>query len=250
MEPIMANKTKAKKTPKQPIFSDTLRALISSASVIGFVVADSFGEALTLVESIITETKGKVALRDKALNAAQANYVPGYVARSLLRLPDYRSRWDNLTQDQQIDMGKDICAKSHPTTKKAKPEERRTDNEHKACRAADESWRALKRKAGIEGDKAKDPKKNSRAPRAGSNPPPPPPPVDLVKASPKIDKAYAERAGVKTVKEAVNDYYATAAAALLAFTNKNARNVIPQLSSATADFHAAVKAALGDVPSE
>jgi hypothetical protein len=92
MEPIMANKTKAKKTPKQPIFSDTLRALISSASVIGFVVADSFGEALTLVESIITETKGKVALRDKALNAAQANYVPGYVARSLLRLPDYRTQ--------------------------------------------------------------------------------------------------------------------------------------------------------------
>jgi hypothetical protein len=120
--------------------------------------------------------------------------------------------------------GAEIYGKPYPESSKPN---RRTELEHKACRAADVSLATAKRRAGLIAEK-----KGGRKPRPSSNAPSKAVPVDLVKASPTLKD-----------KVAANDYFATACAALLATVNKNAKKVDPRISSAVSDFHAAMKAA-------
>jgi hypothetical protein len=161
-------------------------------------------------------TKSKVALADASLN-----YKAGYIARSLRET--YAKRWGNMGDAELVEAAKEIYGKPYPESSKAN---RRTEAEHKACRAADVSLATAKRRAGLIAEK-----KGGRKPRPSSNAPAKAIPVDLVKASPTL----------KT-KEAANDYFATACAALLATVNKNAKRIDPRLSSAVSDFHAACKA--------
>jgi hypothetical protein len=120
-----------------------------------------------------------------------------------------------ISTSRQCEAAGEIIAKATPDSSKP---DRRTELEHKAVRAADVSWAKVKREAGIEATK-----KGNRKPRTGSTGNVPP--VDLVKASPKL-----------ATKEAANDYFGTAAAALLATVDKNAKLVDPRLSSAVSDF--------------
>ncbi len=139
----------------------------------------------------------------------------------------YQQKWGNLPIVKQIEEGAAIIARAAPTSSK---DDRRTEQEHKACRASDVSWVRVREAAGI---KSATTRKQSRKPRPSANAPKAPP-VDLVKASPKL-----------ATKAAANDYFGTAAAALLATVDKNAKLVDPRISTAVSDFLAAVKLALG-----
>jgi hypothetical protein len=195
--------------------SPALKALVASAASVGMNVAGGYADAVALFKRI--GTKSKVALADAGLN-----YKAGYVARYLKESAGYAKRWDNMGEPQLVDAAKEIYGKPYPESSKAN---RRTELEHKACRAADVSLATAKRRAGLIAEK-----KGGRKPRPAANPPKAVP-VDLVKASPTL----------KT-KEAANDYFATACAALLATVNKNAKRIDPRLSSAVTDFHNACKA--------
>lgn len=219
----MSKKTD-KKTAKK--LNAKMAALVTSATSIGYNVADGFSSAVVLFRSI-------GAANERAVKEAGANYVVGYVTRYLSDVPAYAKRWGNMGPVERLDAARDIIAKPTPESAKAG---RRTELEHKAVRAAATSLSTAKRRAGIVADPAKNPDKNKkRAPRTGSNEPAAPP-VDLVKASPTLKD-----------KEAVNDYFATACAALLTTVNKNAKKVDPRISSAVEDFHAAMKLA-GFIP--
>lgn len=213
-------------TRKVAALSEAVQTLITTVATSGFMVANNFAECVDAVAGIVKATR-LGSPRNRALEAAALGYKGGYVARSLLRDPAYAQRWGNMSMTQQIEAGAEIIARAAPTSNKP---DRRTEAEHKACRAADVSWYKVKEAAGVA-----EPKKNKggRKPRTGSNPPKAPP-VDLVKASPKL-----------ATKQAANDYFGTAAAALLATVDKNAKLVDPRISSAVSDFLAAVKAALG-----
>lgn len=209
---------KAKKAKRAPM-SAKLRELVASAASVGMNVAGNFAVAVDLFKKI--GTKNRVALADASLN-----YKAGYVARYLSDSPAYAKKWHNMGDEQKVSAAADIYAKPYPESSKPN---RRTELEHRACRAADVSLASAKRRAGLIAEK-----KGGRKPRPSSNSPAKAPPVDLVKASPKLkDKA------------AANDYFATAAAALLATVDKNAKIVPPQLSTAVSDFKKAVTAYLG-----
>lgn len=211
----MTKKSKAKKTQ---VISTKLRELIATAGAIGYSASASFSAGVALARSI--GGKHKVALVEAGLG-----YKAGYVARYLEDTPGIERRWGNLDQAARIVAAGLIYGQPYPESTKAN---RRTAIEHKACRAADVSWSSCKRRAGLVAEKA-----GGRKPRPAANPPKAVP-VDLVKASPKLAN-----------KAAANDYFGTAAAALLATVDKNARHVSPQLSSAVTDFKAAVAKALG-----
>jgi hypothetical protein len=196
-----------KKTAKKQTkaLSATLKALVASAAGVGMNVAGGYADAVTLFKRI--GTKSKVALADASLN-----YKAGYVARYLKETPSIAKRWGNMGEPQLIAAAKEIYGKPYPESSKAN---RRTELEHRACRAADVSLATAKRRAGLIAEK-----KGGRKPRPASAPAKAVP-VDLVKASPKLP-----------TKAAANDYFATACAALLATVNKNAKNIDPRLSSA------------------
>lgn len=216
---------KAARSAAKPL-SDALQALVTTCATAGFNTANAFAECVTAVRSIIKETRPG-SQRNRALEAAALGHKAGYVARSLLADEAYGKRWGNMSQAQQIEEGAAIIARAAPTSNKP---DRRTEQEHKACRAADVSWFKVKQRAGL----VEQPKnKGNRKPRPGANPPKAPP-VDLVKASPKLPD-----------KQAANDYFGTAAAALLATVDKNAKLVDPRISTAVHTFLTDVKAALG-----
>lgn len=205
---------KTAKSKAKPL-NAKLRGLVESAAAIGMNVATGYSQAVTLFRSI--GTGNRVALVNASLE-----YKAGYVARYLSDTPAIAKRWGNMDDAAKVDAARDILKK--PTPESAKPN-RRTELEHKACRAADVSLATAKRRAGLVAEK-----KGGRKPRPSTNPPKAVP-VDLVKASPKL-----------ATKEAANDYFATACAALLATVNKNAKRIDPRLSSAVTDFHEALKA--------
>lgn len=208
----MAKKNKAKAKP----LSAKLRDLVASAASVGMNVATGYSQAVVLFRSI--GTKSKVALADASLN-----YKAGYVARYLSDSPAYAKRWDNMGEAQMVDAAREIYAKPYPESSKPN---RRTELEHRACRAADVSLASAKRRAGLIAEK-----KGGRKPRPAANKAKPVP-VDLVKASPKLPN-----------KAAANDYFATACAALLATVDKNAKHIAPQISTALTDLRSAFIAA-------
>lgn len=210
----MTAKKKAK--AKKPALSATLKALVAGAAIVGFTSANAFAGGVDLCR--------KLAKSRSALNDAGIEYKAGYVARYLRDERAMVRRWGNMDDAQIIDEARSIYGKPYPESSKSN---RRTELEHKACRAADVSWASCKRRAGLIAEK-----KGGRKPRPSANKPNPIP-VDLVKASPRLkDRA------------AANDYFATAAAALLATCDKNAKHVPPQISSAVSDFKAQITAFL------
>jgi hypothetical protein len=185
------------------------RRLIASAASLGHGVAGGYQAAVDALKSFTLDDKG--ALADFGVQ-----YKAGYMVRYFeANMPRYLKRVGNMDLALRVEDALTIYAKPAPDTTKAN---RRTDLEHKACRAADVSWNTVKARAGLA-------KPKTRKPRPAVVPANPVP-VDLVKASPKL-----------ATKEAVNDHFATAAAALLATVNVNAKRVSPQLSSLIEDFH-------------
>jgi hypothetical protein len=225
-ERSMSKKSKKSAKRNAKPLSEALQGLITTCATAGFNTANAFAECVAAVQEIVRTTR-LGSPRNRALEAAALGHKSGYVARSLLADPAYVKRWGNMSVEQQIEAGAEIIARASPQSSK---DDRRTEQEHKACRAADVSWFKVKERAGLTEPKAN---KGNRKPRTGSNPPKAPP-VDLVKASPKLAN-----------KAAANDYFGTAAAALLATVDKNAKLVDPRISTAVSDFLTAVKAALG-----
>ena len=209
----MTTKTQKKAAVR---FNKAQKSAIESATSVGMDMANGFQRAVAMFKT--------VAVSKAALQLVAANYRVGYVAVYLKER--YAKRWGNMTPEMMLDEARAIIAKPTPDSTKAN---RRTELEHKACRAADASISTAKRAAGILAEKAggRKPRPASKATSTAKAPP-----VDLVKASPTLKD-----------KPAANDYFATACAALLATVNKNAKKVDPKISSAVSDFHAAMKAA-------
>lgn len=222
----MNKKTTKRATKAVAAMSEALQKLVSSVALAGFQEGGAYRAAVSGVMAIVSATRPG-SPRNRALEAAALGYKAARVANSLLADPAYVKRWHNMADELIIEAGAEIIGKAAPTSSKP---DRRTEQEHKACRSADVSWVRIREAAGI---KSAEKRKASRKPRQGSNPAKAPP-VDLVKASPKL-----------ATKAAANDYFGTAAAALLATVDKNAKLVDPRISSAVSDFLAAVKAALG-----
>ncbi len=210
-----------KKNKAAAILNASQKRLVGTAAAIGFDVATGYVAAVKLCRAIGDKSAGAI----KALNDAGSLYKAGYVAQSLLA-GTYAKRWGNMDRAQLVEQGQLILAKATPESSKA---DRRTEAEHKACRAADVSWSTAKRKADILPVKA-----GNRKPRPSANKKTPAKalPVDMVKASPKLAS-----------RGAANDYFATCAAALLVAVNKNAKHIEPRVSSAVSAFHDAMKAA-------
>lgn len=222
----MTTKKTKRTAARGKALSAALQGFISTVATCGFSTANAYADCVVAVQGILKETRPG-SNRNRALEAAALGYKSGYVARSLLVDPAYGKRWGNLSQTQQIEEGTLIIGRAAPTSSK---DDRRTEAEHKACRAADVSWFKVRERAGLT-----EPKKNkgNRKPRPSANEGKAPP-VDLVKASPKL-----------ATKEAANDYFGTAAAALLATVDKNAKLVDPRISTAVHVFLTDVKKALG-----
>lgn len=221
----MAKKANKKAAPRIAAkFAD----LLGTAAQVGYSSRQAFNEGVKLARA----TKSSKA----ALDEAGRRYKCGYIV-SYLEEP-FAKAWGNMSLDQRFEAAATIMAKASPDSTKP---DRRTDVEHKACRAADTSWSTAKRQAGIEPTK-----KGGRKPRQGSTAKDAPkaPPVDMVKASPRFTAAYAKEHGFETPKAAANDYFVTAAAALLATVDKNAKLIAPALSSAISDFKAAIAKAV------
>lgn len=206
------------KKNKPVAISAALKALIASAATVGANVANGYSEAVKLFRSI--GTKNRTALAE-----AGKRYTAGYVARYLGDNATYAKRWHNMDDAARVEAALLVLDKATPDSSKS---DRRSELEHKACRAAAVSLATAKRRAGLVAEKkgGRKPRPAAKATKGKA------PPVDLVKASPTL----------KT-RLAANDYFATACAALLATVNKNAKHVEPRVATAVSDFHAALKAA-------
>lgn len=213
----MGKKTASKAT--KVVLSPKIKALIAGAAIVGYDVMGGFQAGVALAKAI--------GPRKQALADAGVQYQAGYVARYLEEETTFKRRWGNMDTARRIEESLAILAKATPDSTKA---DRRTDLEHKACRAASTSWSACKTKAGVITPTKRTPRASTANVGTGNVPP-----VDLVKASPKF-KSKAE----------ANDYFATAAAALLTTCDVNsALKLKPQLTSAVSDFKAAIAKALG-----
>jgi hypothetical protein len=215
----------AKRAATKPL-SDALQALVTTVATCGFSTANAYVECVVAVQSIVSGTRPG-SPRNRALEAAALGYKAGYVARSLLVDPAYAKRWGNMSVAQQIEAGAEIIARAAPTVEQGR-----------SAHGSGAQGLPRRRCQLVQGQGARrpcEPKKNkgNRKPRPGKNPPKAPP-VDLVKASPKL-----------ATKQAANDYFGTAAAALLATVDKNAKLVDPRISTAVHTFLTEVKAALG-----
>lgn len=240
----MAKKTK-KRTVKVTALPEAVQTMVSAIALCGFDAFGAFAKCCDNVLAIVKSTRPG-SPRNRALEAAALGYRAGYVACNLLRDDDYAKRWGNMSQLQQIEEATRIIgmraakAETRPdgTTiylpDSKQPDGYRNAREHKAVRASDVSWLKVREATGLKAKKAK----QSRAPRTGSTEATPPP-VDLVKASPTL-----------ATREAANDYFGTAAAALLATVDKNVKAgrgnpIDPRISTAVHNFLTEVKAALG-----
>lgn len=180
--------------PSQRFNVEKYGALVASGGSIGFQHAHSFSAAVSAVEQCKASKNALAALGEA--------YASGYVASSLLR-SGYAERWGNMTQEQQIGAARDIVAKPPFKESSKEPDSNRTEQEHKAVRAAQKSWSLVQRAAGIAAKKG-----GGRAPRAGTNEPEPP--RDMLFASPKLANDNEAR-----------EYFANAMAALLTTCSVN-----------------------------
>jgi hypothetical protein len=181
--------------PSQRFNVSKYGTVVASGASIGFAHAHSFTAAVAATEQCKASKNALAALGNE--------YVAGYVTSSLLR-SGYAERWDNMTQEQQIGCARDIVAKAPFKESSKTPDTDRTEQEHKAVRAAQKSWSMVQRAAGIAAKKG-----GGRAPRAGSNEPEAPP-VNALFSSPKLANDNEAR-----------DYFRNALAALLATTEVN-----------------------------
>lgn len=150
----------------------------------------------------------------------KAGYMAAYFAANV---PGWAKRKGNQSQDVIAEDMAAIYSKPYPESTKPN---RRTEVEHKACRAADSSWSGAKSVAGLS-----NPQK--RAPRPSANKAPEPP-RELVAATPKLG-----------TKVAANEHFSIAAAALMTTCNANAKFVQPAIISAVSDLYQAfIKAGL------
>lgn len=197
------------------------KKLIGNAYALGFTAAASFEDAVAILRKFRPDD-------EEALRLFGISFKAGYVVKyCLANVPNIRRRWGNMGDAELREAGEAIYAKPYPESTKPN---RRTDVEHKACRAADVSWSSAKRRAGLT-------QPSKRKPRPAANKAANDAPRSFVFVSPKF----------KT-KAAANEHYGMAAAALLQGCNVNsALKLSPQLTSAVETFHAALKA-LGIIP--
>lgn len=197
------------------------KLLIAGAFALGRTCRGGFNAGVTGLNAIVATLdlkKVKKVGEHPAVIEFGLGFKAGYIVEYLTDFDDYLQRIGNFNDEQLWDDARMIYGRAYPTSSKP---DRRTALEHKACRASDVSWHGVKVSAGVTIPKkrAANRKQTTKAP-----------PVDMVVASPAFKN-----------KAAANDYFATAAVALLATVDKNAKKISPQLSSAVSDFFADLK---------
>lgn len=216
------SKKKAIKAVRVPL-SPAKRKLVASGSQLGYDASGGFEVAVRALKAFaVTDTK---AIADFGVG-----FIAGYMVRyAELHQPGYARRTGNQPLDVKAEAMLAIHAKAEPTSTKA---DRRTDDQQAMCKAANQSWYKAKTRAGLV-----IPKKRKPRPSANKKPEPP---RDLVMVSPKL-----------ATKADANDYFATAAAALLATCDVNSQKtgtravISPQVSTACSLFLTAIKEAVG-----
>jgi hypothetical protein len=192
----------------------TMAALISSAAGIGFDTVNAYARGIELAK--------RIGPNPKLLADAGVQYQIGYVAGYLKR---HETRTRNLSDEMRFDESRAVLEKAMPESTKPN---RRTDLEHRACRAASNSWTRCKDDAGVKaapkarlnGGKRKAAKPNNTGANGGK--------VSAIN-TPRLENA-----------EAANAYFGQLAVAALRTVNINAKKLSPAISTAVQDFHLAM----------
>lgn len=203
------------------------KALLASATGIGFDIANGFARAVVLIVAIKNDAK--------AMTTAQENFVSGYVANRLGTL--YADRLGNADRATLLKEADKVIGKASPDSKKP-DDEKRLPEEHKAVRAAATSWATAKRQAGIAPTKA-----GGRKARPGSNAPETP--AETGAATTNDAPKFTLAAPKLSNDNEADAYLASAIAALLATVDVNADSVSkPWSDFINATYQRAVKAKL------
>lgn len=228
----MTTKNKAKSAA--PRISAALTSLIASAASIGFAASGAFENAVVLVRNAVKALpKGASPLKHQGMIDLGLAYKSGFIARNLMSEPSIAKRWGNMGEAEMCAAALEVYAK--PGFESGKPN-RRTEREHKACRAADTSFTKIRERAGIVSERKG---AGGRAPRTSTVPAEPP--VNALFASPKLANDNDAR-----------EYYRSAFAALLTSTEvnlqtgikKDVKHVVFLVQSIIGDAKAAIEKAL------
>jgi hypothetical protein len=205
------------------------RRVINEAAAKGYDLANGFEGAV----AHLAKLRGS---DDSVIAAYAKQYKLGFGVSYMERHDKgYAKRTSNQPLEVKLEAIDDIFAlKSRPSeTDPAKViKGMRSPLQQRMTRGADQSFVRVKEGAGMK-------VKRTRTVKAPAAPAAPEPPLDLTKLTPTFAN-----------KAAANDWFVNAAAALLTACDKNnskskGKLVIPQITSAVADFQAAVKKALG-----
>ena len=200
------NKTQKKAKAANARISAALNALIASASTIGFATSGAFEDAVQLVRNALKALpRGANPLKHQGMIDLGLAYKAGYIARRLKSESAFAKRWGNYDDAQCIEEAATIYAK--PGFESGKPN-RRSEVEHKACRAADTSFTKVRERAGLVSERKG---AGGRKPRPSSNKKEPA--RDMLFASPKLANDNEAR-----------EYFRTALAALMTTTEVNRQN--------------------------
>lgn len=124
--------------------SDVIASLVAKASNLGYNVRSAFQAAVDTVMKLALLAENEAQF-DNALGRFATAYKSGYIA---FYLEDREPAKRNLNQKARVTEALEIMALPTPDSKK-KADARRTDVQHKACRAADKSLADVKRSAGL-----------------------------------------------------------------------------------------------------
>lgn len=194
--------TKSKKTAT-PRINAKLATLIATAGDVGFTASGAFENAVELVRAAVKALpKDASPLKHQGMIDLGLQYKGGFIARNLLAEPAIAKRWGNMGVPEMIVEALEVYAK--PGFESGKPN-RRTEREHKACRAADTSFSKIRERAGVISERKG---AGGRAPRTSTVPAEPP--RDALFASPKLANDNDAR-----------EYFRSAFAALLTTTEVN-----------------------------
>jgi hypothetical protein len=223
----------SKSNEKRVRRSATVTALITSAAGLGYDLNSGFESAVESARKLAP--RNFLSLTEEQRKAYQPvirDYGIQFKAGHLLRYLEsrgYERRFGNMDRAMRVEECIRIFDKATPEAEKTN---RRTDLEHKGCKAADNAWTRVKDAAGLKAPPVKRPARPSQANAKGkadnTNRP-----VDIRLAAPTLASA--------------NDawkFYDNASAALLTATNKNAKSVPIAVKTAVQDFRKAIREAL------
>lgn len=218
----------SKSTEKAQRRSKSLTALISSAANLGYAFSGGFEAAVASAHKLVPSNYLGLSEEQRKVFAAQIRdfgiqFKAGHLLK-YLELRGYNKRFGNMDHAQKIAACVEIFDAAPPESDK---NNRRTETEHKGCRAADNAWTRVRDAAGLK------PPAQKRKPlrrAAGDEKGKGTAPVALTNLQPLKFAASSDAL----------EAFKAIAANLHRLVNGNVLTIPPQLRSAAQDFEAAV----------